>query len=431
MNSHLIEVCRRRSLVTLGIVVFVAAALSACGKTASTVSSSASTGSAGTSTAHSSTATAAASGVAGTSGCGSVPTVPFNDQSGLISTLGTRYQTAYNGYATPIFKSAWSQFKPSHHAPYAIGVSVTQPINSFQGQLAAMLAAHLHAIPGVGKVTVLTSPPIGLTTQLQQVNQLIEQKVDVLVVEPLVAQAFAGVAERAAKAGIPFVSVLNSTPAPVSVNVAPNTVADALAGAAAVARMIHGTGTVIGVHGIPSTAGDQQAFAGYARALRLCPKITFVPSLVGEYQIPVAKQQVLAYLTSHPQPVAGALETAEMAPAILQAFQQTGRPEPAIDIAGPSLGDLAYWSAHKGTLKAVGGTIPAGDMARAVSYTVAHLLTGHGPKISEISSPSPVITDANLAQWAKPGVSVDDAAAVEGPGNAWLPDSYLAPLFNK
>lgn len=70
-------------------------------------------------------------------------------------------------------------------------------------------------------------------------------------------------------------------------------------------------------------------------------------------------------------------------------------------------------------------------MARATAYTVTQLLSGHGPKISELSEPSPTITAANLSQWATPGASVNNPTAVEGPGNQWLPDSYLAPLFNK
>lgn len=436
MHPHLFGPRRRMTVLACAGVLAICG-LSACGKTSSSGASGSASSSAGAATSTSAgtgsatSPASSASAATASSGCGSVPKVAFKDQSGLIKTLGAKYQAAFNGYPTPIFKSAWAHWKPSGSKPYTIGLSLTQPINSFQGQLAGMIAARLHAIPGVGKVTVLTSPPTGLTTQIQQANQLIQQKVDILVAEPLVAQAFAGVAEKAAKAGIPFVSLVNATPVPVSVNIAPNTVQDAMSGAAAVARLINGKGTVIGVHGIPSTAGDQQAFLGYKRAFGRCPNITFDSSLVGQYQIPVAKQQVLTFLSSHPAPVAGAVETAEMAPGILQAFQQTGRPAPAIDIAGPSLGDLAYWSQHKSTLKAVGGTLPAGDMARAVSYTVSHMLAGHGPKISELSSPSPVITAANLSQWAKPGASVNDTTGVLGPGNQWLPDSYLAPLFNK
>ena len=120
-----------------------------------------------------------------------------------------------------------------------------------------------------------------------------------------------------------------------------------------------------------------------------------------------------------------------MTPGIVQAFQQTGRVVPAEVDVDPSLGDLAYWTAHKSTYKSIALTVPAQDVARAAAYTVTQLIAGHGPKISDLSEPSPTITSANLAQWATKGASANDETAAEGPGNQWLPDSYLAPLFNK
>lgn len=430
MENHSVTARPRRWRLTIWLcaVVLGAVALSACGKTSSTGSSSASSSASagGSTTSASSTEAAAAS-----TGCGTVPTVPFHDASGVIATLPAQYKAAFNGYASTIFKSAWSHFKPKHPAPYTIGITITQPINSFQVQLATQLQKDLHAIKGVGKVTLLTAPPTGLTTQIQQAHQLIQQKVDMIVAEPLVPPAFAGIAAAAGKAGIPFISVINSTPTPFSINLAPNSVQDALNSGAYLAKLIGQSGTVIGVHGIASTAVDQQEFAGWKQAFAACPKITFDPSLVGQFQVPVAKQATLTYLTSHPQPVAGAVQAAGMTSGIIQAFEQTGRPQPAHVNVDPSEGDLAYWTAHKSSFKAIALTVPAQDVARATAYTVTHLLGGQGPKISELSEPSPTITASNLSQWATPGASVSSPTAVEGPGNQWLPDSYLGPLFNK
>ena len=287
---------RRRIWPLIPVGLASVALLTGCGKSSSSSPTSSSAATSG--------ATTASSTVASTNGgCGSVPTVKFHDQSGVIDSLPAAYKKAYNGYASTIYKSAWAHFKPTHKPPYTIGVTVTQPINSFQAQLIALLSKDLHSIKGVAKVTVLTAPPTGLTTQIQQTHQLIQQKVDMIVSEPLVPQAFAAIAAAAGKAGIPFISVVNSTPSPYSINLAPNSVDDALATGAAVAKMIGGTGTVIGVHGVQSTGVDQQEFAGWKTAFALCPKITFSSSsLVGEFQVPVAKQQVLTYLTSHPSP---------------------------------------------------------------------------------------------------------------------------------
>jgi ABC-type sugar transport system substrate-binding protein len=365
------------------------------------------------------------------SGCGTVPTVAYHDASGVIASLPAQYKAAYASYPSTIFKSAWTNFKPKHAPPYTIGLVLTQPIDPFQAALIPMLEKDLHAIQGVGNVTLLTSSPTGLTTQIQQSNQLIQQKVDIIIAEPLAAQPFVAVAAKAGRDGIPFISLLNISPTPYSINVSPNTIMDGLDSGAYLARLIGGTGTVIGVHGVPGVVLDEQEFAGWKEAFARCPAIKFDSSLVGEFEVPVAKQQVLTYLSTHPQPVAGAVESATMASAVIQAFQETGRPQPALVNVSPTVGDLAYWSAHKDTYKSIALGVSAQDLARATTYTVRMLLGGHGPKISELSEPSTTITAANRSQWATPGAATSDPGTVEGPAGQWLPDSYLAPLFGK
>ena len=78
------------------------------------------------------------------------------------------------------------------------------------------------------------------------------------------------IAAAAKAAGIPFISMINSTPTPFSINIAPNSVADALNSGATLAKLIGGKG-VFGVHGIPSTGVDQQEFAGWKQAFAACP----------------------------------------------------------------------------------------------------------------------------------------------------------------
>jgi ribose transport system substrate-binding protein len=417
---------RRSSVLCLGLIVVVAVALAACGKTSSTSSSAAAASS------GSSTPAAAASTPASTStGCGSVPSIPINDQSGLIASLGPKYRAAYNGFGGTIQKSAWSNFKPAGKGPFTIGLLFTEPYNSFQQSALAALKTDLGAIKGVSKVTVLESSPTGVTQQLQQANSLIQSKVTVLVAEPLAPPAFIPVAAAAAKAGIPLVTLINNVQSPAAINIGPNSTADGADSGAALAKLIGGSGTVIGVHGIPSTSVDHVTFAGWSDAFAKCPKITFNTSIVGGFAVPVTKQATLSYLSSHPQPVAGAVQVAGMTAGITGAFAQSGKPIPAQGDIEPNAGDLAYWSAHKATFKGVALVVPPKQIASATQYTVAHLLTGHGPKINAISQPSVAVTAANLSQFLVPGATASSPATVEGPAGTFLPDSYLAPLFNK
>jgi ribose transport system substrate-binding protein len=415
---------RRRSIAVLCLLFAAALGLAACGKTSANPSSS--TGGAGaSSTAASSGSTVSASTSA--SGCGTAPSLSYADQSGVLSGLGSTYTSQFNGYATPIFKSAYAGFKPKGAPPYTVGVTVTAPISPTQAALIPLLEKDLHAIKGVGRVVLLTAPPTGLTTQLQQAHSLIQQHVSFIVAEPLVPQAFIPIAGAAAQAGIPFISLINSTPTPASINVSPNSVADALTSGARLAKLIGGKGVVLGVHGIPSTGVDQQEFKGWKTAFGKCSGISFDDSIVGAFQPSVAKAQMLSYLSSHPQPVAGVVQTAGMTSGILQAFQQAGRPVPVIVAAGPTVGELVFFKSHPDKLASAFSITPSG-VAGAAAYAITQLIAGHGPKVSELASLSADINASDLSQWIPAGATASDQNIVEGP---WLPTSYLAPLFNQ
>lgn len=360
------------------------------------------------------------------SGCGTVPRLAYHDKSGVLAKLGPKYTSQFNGYATPIFKSAYAKLK-LRKPPYTIGISVTAPISPTQAALIPMLQAQLKKIKGVKKVILLTSPPTGLTTQLQQAHSLIQRHVSFLVVQPLVPQPFIPIAAAAQHAKIPFISIFNGTPTASSINIAPNSVADALNSGAQLAKAIGGKGLVIGVHGVPSTGVDQQSFKGWSVAFKRCPGIKFDTSVVGEFQPSVAKSALLSYLSSHPQPIAGVVETAGMASGIIQAFQQAGRPVPKIVDAGPSVGELVYFKSHPSQL-ASGFTITPQGVVTATKYTIEQMIKGHNPKISELASLSDVINRSNMSRYIPAGAGPSDQSVVEGPWNA---PSYLSKLFQK
>ncbi len=395
--------------------------LAACGKTSSTHTSAA---------ASTSSSSGAASTVAST-GCGAIPSLPIHDSSGVIAKLGSTYTSAYNGNADPIFPSAFAHFKPKSTTNLTIGMAFSQPGNPYQVAAIAATKRALLQIKGVSHVTLLTAEPTAPTTQIGQVNQLIQQHVSAIVTEPIVPPAMVPLAAKSRAAGIPLVAVLNGIPSPDAVSVAANSVTDGLHMAAGVAKLIDGKGTVIGVHGIEATGNDKQAFAGFGAAFAKCSSVTLAgSSIVGEFQAPLAKQATLTWLSSHPQPVAGAVQSAVMGSGIIAAFEQAGRPQPALGNIQASAGDLAYWNAHKSSYKSVATGIGPPDLARATAFTVSHILSGHGPKVSELVSPGVLITSSNLSQWLVPGAGPTSQAVVSGPANSWMPDSFLAPLFN-
>src|SRR3954454_24049963 len=66
------------------------------------------------------------------SGCGSYAAPLPKDPDGLLAALPAKLKSIYKGYPTPITKSAWSNWKPSHGPPYNVGIQWAQVNNDFQ-----------------------------------------------------------------------------------------------------------------------------------------------------------------------------------------------------------------------------------------------------------------------------------------------------------
>jgi ribose transport system substrate-binding protein len=370
--------------------------------------------------------TATAKTASAAAACGTTPRLAYHDQSGLIAKLGSAYTSQFNGYATTVYKSDYAHFKPKGKPPYTVGMAVTAPDTPTQAILNPGLVAGVKQIPGVKKVIQLTTGPTALTTQIQQVHELIQEKVSFIVAQPLVSQSFVSLAKAAAAAHIPFISIFNAVPSPASINIAPNSVNDGLTSGAKLAKAIGGKGLVVGVQGIPGVGVNTEQMAGWTAAFKECPGITFDNSVIGEFQPPVAKSAMLQYLSSHPQPIAGVVETADMTIGIIQAFQQAGRPIPKIVDIGPSVGEFVFFKSNPGDLVA-SATIPPVGVVNAVKYTIEKLIKGQGPKISEISALSPTYNVSSLSQYIPAGATESDEAEANIP---WLPGSYLSKLFN-
>lgn len=426
----------RRIATALTAIVAVGAVLAGCGSSSSPVSSSGSTNSSssggpGTSGDEGSTSVSAAvvTTPSSTGACGTVPTVAFRDEAGVITKLGSSYQSAYNGVPDPILASAWSKWK-APAGKLKVGVALAAPINAQQVAIASTVNKGLKANPHVGKVIDLSSSLSDLTGQIQQIGQLIQQKVNLIVVQPVVGEAFTNMVAQAAKAGIPVVSIIEAIPSADAVNLVPNFFQDAAVEAAYIGKAIGGKGTVLGIHAVPALDLDKEMFAGYEAALKRCPGVKFETSLVGEFSPSVAQSQVQSYLASHPDPVAGTVQVGGMAPGIIGAFQQAGKPVPAMANYAPSAGSLSWWLAHKSTDKEIDGLYPPVLMASAAVSTINNMLAGHEPKINMLTRPSAEITSAELSQYAKPGLALADANFVQGPASSGLSAMYLAPLFN-
>jgi ABC-type sugar transport system substrate-binding protein len=403
--------------------------LAACSSSASSSSSSAasspSTGTAASSSTGSSSTGSSSTGT--TTSCGTIPTSLPSDPNGVIAALPTSLQELYNGYPTAVYKSAFANWKPKSAANKTVGFLLSETNNGYQLALQAILSGMLKSA-GYTVDQVTSSDEV--TDQVADFNQMVEKKVAVIVYEPLSSSAFTTAVTNAAAAGIPSISVLNSVGSADTISVGANDWLQGAQMAAQVAKDIGGSGNVLDVHGISGVAIDTAAYAGIKAVFAQCKGITTNDSIYTQFADSTAKSDVQTYLETHPAKIAAAMTSGSGATGVLEGFQAAGKSVP--EIANDSLedGELAYWYQNKSSYKGVGITATPPQIASATTTIVQDLFAGKGVQISAIVLNTPLVTDANVAQWYVAGTSTSSTGNAGGPTSLnVLPASELAAVL--
>jgi len=424
----------RRLTLGLGSAAVLAAA-TAC-STSSTSSAPASP--AASTSASAASATAAASATTGTSAgasgaasgsCGSLPDIGYNDKSGLVAGLGS-YAANYNGYNGTIYASPWSTWK-GKTSGVKVGVLIDGLANPFQTELENTLTANLKAY---GYSTVALAPSsASITNQLQGYQTLLNDGVDMIILQAQSPTAYNALIDKAAKQGIPTVGVLNEVEDANVVNVVPNTILAMMKVAQYEVQQAQGKGTILYMHGIPGVPIDTDGLNGTKDVTKLCPQITLNDSLVTQFDPSIAKQVLLSYLNTHPQPVAGVIPAGPFSAGIFQAFQQSGKTVPVVANNGLDVGGLSYWIQHESSYKGVAVANTPNGLGTAVT-TVAHkMLEGDGVKINTLSIVPPVVTSADLSKYVTIDKSwtLNSQGTALGPASLYVSGSYLDAIFSK
>jgi ribose transport system substrate-binding protein len=195
-------------------------------------------------------------------------------------------------------------------------------------------------------------------------------------------------------------------------------------------RLIGGKGNILLVHGLVGITVDNEASAAFAAVLKRCPQVKEIGNVTGSFSTATSKSQTLQFLSTHPQTIAGALQVASMAPGVMSAFQQSGRPVPVVNDIGNQEASLGYWRQHEKTYTGVGTGLGPNGIADAVADVALRTLEGQGPKLNTITAQLPLITDKNLDSWSQPSWNLRTVGTASGPNVPFMSDSYLDPMFN-
>ena len=365
---------------------------------------------------------------AASSSCGTIPTNAPSDPNGVLAALPSSVQALYNGYPTAVYKSAFASWKPSSSSNKTIGFLLSETNNGYQLALAAILSGMLK---GAGYTVDEVTSSDEVTDQVADFNQMVEQKVAAIVYEPLSSSAFTTAVSNAASADIPSISLLNSVGSADTINVGANDWLQGALMAQYVAKEIGGSGKVLDVHGISGVGIDTATYDGVKAVFGECSGITTDDTIYDQFADSTAKSAVQTYLETHPQKIAAAMTSGAGATGVLEGFQAAGKTVPIIANDSLEDGQLAYWYQNKSSYNGVGITATPPQLASATLALVQALFKGEGVKVSDVVLNTPLVTDANVADWYTSSMTTSSTGNASGPSSLnVLPTSELDDLLS-
>jgi ABC-type sugar transport system substrate-binding protein len=364
--------------------------------------------------------------------CGVVPNEPAADPNHILAQLPKSYAAQYNGYGT-VHASKWANWKPK--GPFTVDILWPPPTSTFAETTLSSLESGLESNPKIGSsgVTVYrTDTPVDVSEQIQQMQTAISAHASLIVLSPLAPTALAAEVTAAGQAGIPVISILNTTPSPYAINVLFNPYLNAALPTAAVLRAMHEKGTVLEEIGIPGIALTTDNEAVWAQLLKPCKNITVADAgspLVTDFTEAVADQVTTQFLATYSSPINGVLEGGVVAPGIMQAFVSAGRAVPSVADEGAQQGSLAYWLQNKRTYTGAASGYPPNQYGTGLAQVALRMLLGQGVKSADIVQATIEITSKNLSSWISGSATLSTQGDAVGPAGVALSTTYLKPFF--
>lgn len=211
--------------------------------------------------------------------------------------------------------------------------------------------------------------------QLSQIENFIQQKVDLIAVNPVDSDAVAAAVKAANKAGIPVITVdRGANGGAVVCHIASDNVAGGRMAGEHIAKLLNGTGSVIELEGIPGTSAARDRGKGFNEAIAKYSGIKVVARQEAGFDRARGMSVMENLLQANPNVNAVFAHNDEMALGALKAIEAAGKLG-KIKVVGFDATDDAVKAVKDGKMAATVAQKPA-DMGKIAILTAKDVLGG-------------------------------------------------------
>lgn len=331
----------------------------------------------------------------------------------------------------PIGDSAYRDWVAKNPPPWKIGYASSYAGNTWRAGVMNRLQNEL--IPkwkelGMIDEVIITQSNLNDSTQIQQIRQLVDQKVDAIIVCCSNPTALNSAMEYAYNNDVAVFSATGYLSSPYSVNASANFVVGGRMMGEWMAEEIGGSGKVLNVEGIPGASASDSQNLGVANAMKDYPDIEVKGPLSGMWTDQVAQAEVQRWLATNPGTLDGIIIQSASELGALRALQQSGRPMLPITI-GSEMGALCYWRNNPDYVSAAIHAWPPGDDFEMAWNIMMRTLQGQGPKIQSILTAPVMMTKEQMLE-AIPADCSEQSSDWYHPGiEAWAGKAFLDNFF--
>jgi ribose transport system substrate-binding protein len=207
-----------------------------------------------------------------------------------------------------------------------------------------------------------------INKQIQEIRNMISEKVDVIVIEPNSATALNGVINEAKAANIPVVCADQAVTNPYAINVEVNHVVWGQTYAQWLATALNGKGNIVMIGGVAGNPAAVDRQKGAMAVFKKYPNIKVLEYTSGNWDEAKAQSTMSDLLAAYPK-IDGVWVEDSMGLGVLKAFIAANRTLPVMT-GDPVVGFFKLWNTYKGKLTTFVQTNPPGISASGIKIAV-------------------------------------------------------------